>query len=106
MASKFLWSMVSPLWTNLLLAWHIKLKIEYAKQNANQLSGKSAYTGCLKKFAIIRENSTLLFRRLVLFFSRCLTRRVINAARIVLFKSTIKLDNFSSEKKHNLQLAG
>ena len=47
-------------------------------------------------------NSTLLFRCLVLFFSGCLTRRVINAARIVSFKSTIKLNNFSSEKKHNL----
>ena len=31
-----------------------------------------------------------------------LTRRVINAARVVLFKSTIKLNNFSSDEKHNL----
>ena len=34
-------------------------------------------------------------------FSWCLTRRVINAARIVLFKSTIKPNNLSSDKKHN-----
>ena len=34
-------------------------------------------------------------------FPRCLTRRVINASRIVLFKSTIKLNNLSSDKKHN-----
>ena len=47
-------------------------------------------------------NSTLLFCRLVLFFSGCLTRDVINAARIVSFKSTIKLNKFSSDKKHNL----
>ena len=34
-------------------------------------------------------------------FSGCLTRGVINAARIVLFKSTIKPNNLSSDKKHN-----
>ena len=34
-------------------------------------------------------------------FSGCLARHVINAARIVLFKSTIKVTNFSSDKKHN-----
>ena len=34
-------------------------------------------------------------------FSRCLTTRVINAARIVLFKSTIRLNNLSSDKKHS-----
>ena len=34
-------------------------------------------------------------------FSGCLTRCVINAARIVLFKSTIRLNNLSSDKKHN-----
>ena len=34
-------------------------------------------------------------------FSGCLTRRAINAARIVLFKSTIRLNNLSSDKKHN-----
>ena len=33
--------------------------------------------------------------------SRCLTRCVINAARIVLFKSTVRLYNLSSDKKHN-----
>ena len=47
-------------------------------------------------------NSTLLFHQLGLFFSGYLTRPVINAARIVLIKSTIKLNNFSSDKKHNL----
>ena len=47
-------------------------------------------------------NSALLVRRLILFLSECLTRRKINAARIVLLKSTIKLNNFSSDKKHNL----
>ena len=35
-------------------------------------------------------------------FSGCLIRRKINAARIVLFKSTIKLNNFSQDKQHNL----
>ena len=35
-------------------------------------------------------------------FSGCLTRCVINAARIVLFKSAVKLNNFSSDKKHDL----
>ena len=35
-------------------------------------------------------------------FSGCLTRCKINVARIVLFKSTIKLNNYSSDKKHNL----
>ena len=34
-------------------------------------------------------------------FSGCLTRCIINAARIVLFKSTIRLNNLSSDKKHN-----
>ena len=33
--------------------------------------------------------------------SGCLTRRVINAARIVLFKSAIRLNNLLSDKKHN-----
>ena len=47
-------------------------------------------------------NSTLLVLRLILFLSGFLIRRKINAARIVLFKSTIKLNNFSSDKKHNL----
>ena len=40
----------------------------------------------------------LLFR---FVFSGCLTRCVINAATIVLFKSTIRLNNLSSDKKHN-----
>ena len=60
-----------------------------------------SYTGCLKKFAIIREQYIVL----LLFgfvFSGCLTRRVINAARIVLLKSTIELNYFPSDKKHNL----
>ena len=35
-------------------------------------------------------------------FSGCLTRRKINAARIVLLKSTIKFNKFSSDKKNNL----
>ena len=35
-------------------------------------------------------------------FSGCLTRPEINAASIVLFKSSMKLNNFSSDKKHNL----
>ena len=35
-------------------------------------------------------------------FPGCLTRHVINAARIVLFESTINLNNFSSDKKHNV----
>ena len=35
-------------------------------------------------------------------FSRCLIRRKINAARIVLSKSTIKLNNLSADKKHHL----
>ena len=47
-------------------------------------------------------HSTLLFHDLVLFFSGCLTRGVINAARIVLLDSTIKLNNLSSCKKHDL----
>ena len=38
----------------------------------------------------------------VSFFGGCLTRRVINAAMIVLFKSIIKLNNFALDKKHNL----
>ena len=47
-------------------------------------------------------NSKLLVQRLILFLPGCLTRRKINATRIVLFKSTIKLNNFSSDKKYNL----
>ena len=47
----------------------------------------------------IQYIEVLLFS--LFFFSGCLTRRVINAARIVLFKSTIRLNNFSSDKKHN-----
>ena len=31
-------------------------------------------------------------------FSGCLTRQIINAARIVLFKFTIKLNNLSSDE--------
>ena len=34
-------------------------------------------------------------------FSGRLTRRVINAERLLLFKSTIRLNNLSSDKKHN-----
>ena len=57
-------------------------------------------TGCLKKIAIFR--GTVLVVWLFNFvFSGCLTRRTINAARIVVFKSTIKLNNLSSDKKHN-----
>ena len=55
-----------------------------------------------QKICYILGNSALLVRRLVLVFSGCLTRREINAAGIVLFKSTIKLNNSSSDKKHNL----
>ena len=32
-------------------------------------------------------------------FSGCLARRVVNAARIVLFKYTVRLNNLSSDKK-------
>ena len=35
-------------------------------------------------------------------FAGCLARRVINAARIFLFRSTIKLNNFAPDKKHKL----
>ena len=45
-------------------------------------------------------NSTLLFHHLV--FSGCLTRCVINAPMIVLFKSTVKLKNLSSDEKQSL----
>ena len=37
-------------------------------------------------------------------FSGCLTRRVINAARILLFKSTNRVNNLSSDKKHNFKI--
>ena len=57
------------------------------------------HTGCLKKFAIT-GNSTMLVRHLVVFF-RVSDNMENNLARIVLFKSTIKLHNFSSDKKHN-----
>ena len=53
-------------------------------------------TGCLKKLLYI------IVLPFSFVFSGCLTRHVINAARTVLFKSTIKLNNFSSDKKHNL----
>ena len=41
-----------------------------------------------------RCNQLELTETLVLFCSGCLARRKVNAARIVLFKSTIKLNNF------------
>ena len=57
-------------------------------------------TGCPKNLLYSREQYivVLLFG---FVFSGCLTRRVINAARIVLFKSTIRLNNLSPDKKHN-----
>ena len=57
------------------------------------------YTGCPKKFAIFRGTVHWSFAVWFCFFSGCLTRCVINAARIVLFKSIIKLNNLSSDKK-------
>ena len=62
--------------------------------------------GVSQKICYNPGNSTFLFRPLVLFFSECLTRRIINAARIVLFRSTVKLNSFSLDEKRNLQLAG
>ena len=37
----------------------------------------------------------------IVFFLVSDTKRVVNAARIVLFKSKIKLNNLSSDKKRN-----
>ena len=52
-------------------------------------------TGCLIKFAIIR-GTVHCFLPFSFVFDGCLTRHLINATRIVLFKSTIKLNNSSS----------
>ena len=53
-----------------------------------------------KKNAIFRGTVHCSFA--VLFcFCGCLTRSVINAVGIVLFKSTNRLNNISSDKKHN-----
>ena len=58
------------------------------------------YTGCLKN--LLYSGEQYIVGSLFSFFSSgCLTRRVINAARIDLFKSTIKLINLSFDKKHN-----
>ena len=58
-------------------------------------------TGCTKKFARSGEQY-IVVSRFSSVFSGCLTRSVINAARIVYSNSTIKLNNLSSDKKHNL----
>ena len=55
----------------------------------------------LKKFAIIR-GQCIVGSPFSFVSSGFLTRREINAGRIVLFKSPIKPNNFSSDKKHNL----
>ena len=57
-------------------------------------------TGCLKKLLYSGEQY-IVVTLFSFVFSGCVTRRVINAARIVLFKSTIKLNNLSLDKKHN-----
>ena len=50
-------------------------------------------TGCLKKLQKSEEQYIVVS----LFSFVFPTRRVINAARIVLFKSTMKLNNFTSQ---------
>ena len=59
------------------------------------------YTGRLKNLLECREQY-IVGSPFSFVFPGCLTRRPINAARIVLIKSTINLNNFSSAKKHNL----
>ena len=54
----------------------------------------SQHVGCLKNLLYSREQY-IVVSPFNIVFSGCLTSHVINAAKIVLFKSTIKLNNFS-----------
>ena len=55
----------------------------------------------VSKSCYSQGNRTLLFRSLVLF-SRVSDKMRINATKRVLLKSIIKLNNLSSDEKHNL----
>ena len=59
-------------------------------------------TGCPKKLLESGEQY-IVVSRFSSVFPGCLTRGVINATSIVYSNSTIKLNNFSSDKKHNLK---
>ena len=57
-------------------------------------------TGCPKN--VLYSGEQYIIVSLFSFvFSGCLRRRVINAARMALFKSTIRLNNLSSDNKYN-----
>ena len=56
---------------------------------------------CVPKNLLYSGEQYIVVSLFSFVFSGCVTRRVINAARIVLFKSTIRLSNLSSDEKHN-----